>query len=143
MSKFAAFLKKNKKVKENKFYAPTKSMEDENGEPLKWEFSPMTSSENEEMRENYTYEVPIKGNPNAYRQKLNINAYIAQMIVKCTVVPDLYDKELQDSYGVKKPEDLLFAMVDNPGEYRDLAAWIQEFNGFDTGLSEKIEEAKN
>ena len=35
MSKFARFMKKNKILKENTTYAPTKSLLDENGEPVK------------------------------------------------------------------------------------------------------------
>ncbi len=59
------------------------------------------------------------------------------------VYPDLYDAELQDSYGVKTPEDLLLAMVDNPGEYSDLTAFVQKFQGFDVSFSDKVDEAKN
>ena len=58
-------------------------------------------------------------------------------------MPDLYDAELQDSYGVKTPEDLLLAMVDSPGEYNDLAAYVQKFQGFDVSLDDKVQEAKN
>ena len=65
------------------------------------------------------------------------------MIVASVVVPDLYDKELQDSYGVMTPEDLLLAMVDNPGEYNDLASFVQKFQGFDVSFSDKVDEAKN
>ena len=37
MGNLAYFLKKNKKEKKNAFFAATKSLCDENGEPLKWE----------------------------------------------------------------------------------------------------------
>ena len=59
------------------------------------------------------------------------------------VVPDLYDKELQDSYGAMAPEDLLLAMVDDPGEYNELASFVQRFQGFDVSFNEKVDEAKN
>ena len=59
------------------------------------------------------------------------------------VVPDLYDAELQDSYDVKTPEDLLKALVDDPSEYSDLRTFIQELSGFDADLGEEVEEAKN
>lgn len=65
------------------------------------------------------------------------------MICSATVFPDLLDAGLQDSYGVKKPEDLLYAMVDDPGEYADLCAWMQQFQGFNQTLEDKVEEAKN
>ena len=65
------------------------------------------------------------------------------MICESIVYPDMYDAELQDSYGVKTPEDLLYAMVDDPGEFQELALWVQKFNGFDETLNDKVEEAKN
>ena len=65
------------------------------------------------------------------------------MIVASIVVPNLFDEELQDSYGVKKPEDLLMAMVDDPGEYNELAVFVQQFQGFDLSFEEKVNEAKN
>lgn len=143
MSKFSRFMKANKIAKQNEKYAPTTTLQDENGEPLEWEFRPMTSKENETLRDSCTVEVQVTGKPNMYRQKLNTSQYIAKMIVTSTVYPDLYDKELQDSYGVMTPEDLLYALVDDPGEYNDLAAWVQQFQGFTKGLEELVDEAKN
>jgi len=34
-------------------------------------------------------------------------------------------------------------MVDDPGEYSDLAAYVQKLQGFDVSFEEKVEEAKN
>ena len=59
-----------------------------------------------------------------------------------TVVPDLYNKELQDSYGVKTPNDLLYALVDDPGEYSDLCVWIQQFQGFTETLDDRWKKQK-
>jgi nicotinate phosphoribosyltransferase len=39
----------------------------------------------------------------------------AKQVVASLVYPDLHNAELQDSYGVKDPEDLLFAMLDEAG----------------------------
>lgn len=143
MSNFSRFMKQNKIAKKNENFAPTKSLTDENGKPLEWEFSHITSKQNEDLRESNTYDVPIKGKPNMFRGKLNTSKYLADMIVASTVSPDLYNKELQDSYGVKTPNDLLFALVDDPGEYSDLCRWIQQFQGFTETLDDKVEEAKN
>ena len=84
----------------------------------------------------------LKGKPNLFRPRLQSNKYIRSMVAKSVVVPDLRDAELQDSYGVKTPEDLLQAMVDDPGEYTDLAAFVQKFQGFNTSFEDKVEEAK-
>lgn len=143
MSKFSKFMKSNKTVKENGFYAPTKSLCDENGKPLEWEFRHITSKENEALRDDCTVEIPITGKPNMYRQKVQSGQYIQKMIAASVVMPDLYDAELQDSYNVSTPEELLLAMVDAPGEYNELASFVQNFQGFNVSFNDKVEEAKN
>lgn len=143
MSNLSRFLKQNKTVKKNEKYAPTVSLLGEDGKPLEWEFKHITSKQNEELRENCTVDVQVTGKPNMFRQKLKTSRYLAEMIVASTVVPNLYNKELQESYDVKTPVDLLYAMVDNPGEFTELEAWIQKFNGFDQTIEDKVEEAKN
>lgn len=143
MSKFSQFMKSNKVQKTNGFYAPTASLTDENGKPLEWEFKHISSKENETLRESCTIEVQVTGKPNLFRPKLNTSQYLSKMIVAATVTPDLYDAELQDSYGVKTPEDLLFAMVDDAGEYQDFSVWMQKFQGFTKTFEEKVDEAKN
>lgn len=143
MSQFKKFMKANKKVKENVTYAATKSITDENGEPVKWTLRPLTTKENEIIRDDCTSEVPVKGKPNMYRAKFNSSKYLAMVICASVIEPNLNNAELQDDYGVKSDIDLLREMVDDPGEYSDLAAFVQGFNGFDTSLDEKVEEAKN
>ena len=143
MSKFSKFMKANKVEKQNEMYAPTKYLRDENGKPLEWEFKHITSKENENLRDECTIEVPVTGKPNMFRPKVQSGKYIRKMIAASIVVPDLYDADLQDSYGVKDPEDLLLAMVDDPGEYNELAAFVQRFQGFDVSFNDKVEEAKN
>ncbi|MEY8524575.1 hypothetical protein AALA90_16325 [Lachnospiraceae bacterium 38-10] len=143
MSKFSQFMKSNKTEKKNEMYAATKSLCDEKGKPLEWEFRHITSKENEVLRERCSSEVPVTGKPNVFRSKFNSGEYVKRIIVESVVYPDLMDAELQDSYGVKKPEDLLMEMVDDPGEYNDLAAFIQKFHGFDVTFEDKVKEAKN
>ena len=143
MSKFARFMKANKVTKNNELHAVTKTLCDENGNALEWEFRHLTSKENEDIRESCTIDVPITGKPNLYRPKLKTSMYIRKLIAASVVSPDLYDAELQDSYGVKTPEDLMLAMVDDPGEYNDLAGYVQKFQGFDTSFEDKVDEAKN
>lgn len=143
MSKFSRFMKSNKIEKENGFYAATKSLCDEDGKPLEWEFRHITSKENEALREDCTIEVPITGKPNMYRPKVQSGKYIQKMIAASVVMPDLYDKELQDSYGAMTPEELLLAMVDDPGEYNELTSFVQRFQGFNVSFNDKVDEAKN
>ncbi len=143
MSKFAKFMKSNKTVKENGFYAPTRSLCDEDGNPLEWEFRHITSKENDALRDECTIEVPVTGKPNMFRPRVQSSKYMQKMAAASVVMPDLYDKELQDSYGVMTPEDLLIAMVDDPGEYNNLLAFVQKFQGFDVSFEDKVNEAKN
>ena len=143
MSNFNRFMKANKIKKENTTFAATKSLVDENGEPLLWTIKPLTTRENDDIRDECMIEVPVKGKPNMFRPKLNTSKYIAKMACASIVEPNLFNKELQDSYDVKTPEELLKEMVDDPGEYQDFTAFISNFNGFNTTLDEKVEEAKN
>ena len=106
MGNFNRFMKGNKIKKENVSFPATKSLVDENGKPLEWVIKPLSTTENEDIREECMIEVPVKGKPNMFRPKLNTSKYIAKMVCKCVVEPNLYDKELQDSYGVMTPEDL-------------------------------------
>ncbi len=142
MSKFSMFMKQNKKPRENGKWAVTKSLCDANGNPLEWEFRHISSKENEEIREECTMDVPVPGKPNMYRQKIKSGRYVQELIARSVVYPDLFNPELQDSYGVVNERDLLMAMVDDPGEYAELAAHVQEFQGF-VSLDEKVDEAKN
>lgn len=143
MSELKLFLKQNKKLKENTTFAATKSLLDEKGNSLLWAVKPLTTKESENIREACMIDVPVKGKPNMFRPKLNTSLYLAKIMVASIASPNLFDAELQDSYGVKTPEELLKEMIDDPGEYNDLASFIQEFSGFNTTMDDKVEEAKN
>ncbi len=143
MSKFSQFMKSNKVEKKNEKHAVTKSLCDEKGNPLEWEFRHISSTEDEKLRAECTLEVPVTGKPNAFRPKFQSGAYVKKMIIASVVTPDLMDAELQDSYGVKKPEDLLMEMVDDPGEYNDLVVYVQKLHGFDVTFEDRVKEAKN
>lgn len=143
MSNLKLFLRGNKKEVGTTTYPATKSLCDENGNPLLWVIKPLSTVDNDRIRDDCTYEVPVTGKNGVYRQKINTSKYLAKMICACVVEPNLYDKELQDSYGVMTPEDLLKQMIDNPAEYNDFASFIQTYNGFDETLQDKVDEAKN
>ena len=142
MSKLSLFLKKNKKQRENVKYVATKSLCDEIGNPLEWTIKPLTTSESEDIRESCTREVPIQGKPNMFRTTFNNRKYIAKLIASSVVEPNLYDKELQDSYGVMTPEELIVQMIDNPNEYNAFAEFITN-NIENNNINEVIVEAKN
>ncbi len=143
MSKFSKFMKQNKVQKENVTYVATKSLVDENGEPLVWVIKAISTRENDNIRDNCTKEVQVTGKPNMFRPKIDTSKYIAKMICASVVEPNLNDKDLQDSYGVMTPEDLIKEMVDDPGEYNDFASFVQDYNGFNSTIEDKVEESKN
>ena len=142
MSGFSKFMKANKIQKENVKHPVTKSLLDENGEPLLWEIKPLTTKENERIRELCTVDVPVKGKPNQFRPKVDMEKYQTKLICAAIVTPDLNNAELQNSYGVMTPEDLIKEMVDSPAEYTDLMVFVQQLSGFTT-LQEDVDEAKN
>ncbi len=134
------FMAQNKKAKEPLFYPATKSLVDENGEPLKWKIVGISTKEDDRLRARNTKTKRIKG---AEISELNSAQYLAELAVASIEMPDLNDVDLQDSYGVEDAVDLLQEMVDSPGEYAALINAVSEYNGFDTSLNEKVEQAKN
>lgn len=142
MSNFSKFMKANKIQKQNVMHPVTKSLTDENGDPLLWEIRPLTTKENEAIREACTIDVPVKGKPNAYRPKVDMNKYQTKLMCAAIVNPDLNNAELQNSYGVMSAEELIKEMVDNPAEYTDLMIFVQNISGFKT-LQDEVDEAKN
>lgn len=143
MSNLKLFLKDNKKVRENEKFPATSSLVDKDGEILEWEIKPLTTKENEQMREECTREVPVNRKRGQYRTKLDTSKYGQMLIVASVVSPDLHNAELQDSYGVKTPEDLVLEMIDSPGEFSAFQQYITEYNGFDSSFEEDVDEAKN
>lgn len=141
MSDLAMFLKKNKKPRENVFYAASADFADKDGAPMLWELRAVTTAENERIREACTKEMSDRRG--GMQRRVDTSAYMAQLAAAAVVHPNLYDAALQDSYGVKTPEALLREMIDNAGEYAALLAKVSELSGFDRDFQSEVEEAKN
>ena len=135
MNTFDLFFKENRSERECYFAEVCKDIKDEKGNVVKWKLKPLSTSEEEEIREEATES--INGN-----LRLNMNKYIEKLISASVVYPNLYDASLQDSYHCKTPEELLKQIINVPGEYSALAKLVQEKNGFKS-LREEVEEAKN
>lgn len=140
MSDLSLFLKEKKIKKENIKYKVTKSLCDDKGEPLEWELRAIKTKENEKIKNDCTTLKIVNG-----RQITNFDnkLYTAKIIVKAVVDPDLNNAQLQDSYGVKTAEDLLYEMVDNPTEFNALFEKVVEYSGFEVTDNEKVKVAKN
>lgn len=144
MSAFERFMKGNKIRKESTVdFAATKSLTDENGNPLIWKLKYISTTELERIRADATYEEQIPGKFGQVRERLKEDKFNADLMCAAIAYPDLRNEELQDSYGVTTPGDLLKEMIDNPGEYTRLQNKITEMNGFDETFEEKVDFVKN
>lgn len=140
MATFAQFMKKNKIEKPNVFYPATKSLCDEAGKPLQWELKAVTTKEANKLQAECTVRKKSKNGQTIL--DFDSDTYLLKFVCAAVVSPNLNDAELQNSYGVMSPEELLVEMVDNSGEYTALSNKVQEISGLTT-LREDVEEAKN
>ncbi len=135
MDNLSFFLNENKIKQDNIFYAVSDSFKNDKGESILWELRAVSTEEEAEIRASA---MVFDGE----RTRLDMNKYMAGVISRAVVFPNLFDAKLQDSYNVKTPEALLTAMVDKPGEYSRLGDIVQKLNGF-TSFREDIDKAKN
>lgn len=138
MSELSRFLKQNKKKRENEKYIATKSITDENGNPLEWEIKPIRTKEIEDIRSEC-----VQIQKNSKKQKFDSAKFNRKIAVAGTAFPNLDNKELQDSYGVYGAEQLIQELLDNAGEYDNYVEKILEISGYDKDIEEIEEEAKN
>ena len=141
MSNLSVFLSQNAVQDENVKYAASKRFV-EKDKPVEWELKSITSDEDEALRNSCTKRGQVPGKKGQYTLDTDYEKYLGLLSAKCIVFPNLNDAELQNSYGVMGADALLKAML-KPGEYQDLLKKVQEVNGFDIGLDELVDEAKN
>lgn len=142
MNNLKAFLAGNAIKVENIKYAASKRFVDEEGNPIQWEIKTISNIEDEEIRSSCTKMIQAPNRTGAYVPEVDFNKYAGKLAATCTVYPDLLNAELQDSYGVKKDDDLLKTML-TPGEYIKYITKVQEINGFGSTMNDLVEEAKN
>lgn len=126
------FFKENREERENEFYAATKRFKDEKGETLLWELRPLSTKHIQSLR---AKAVDRSG-------QIDMQKFTNSAIVAAVVDPNLHDENLQNSYGVKKAEDLLLELV-YPAELDLLQAKVLGMNGYGDNLEELIKQAKN
>ncbi len=71
--------------------------------------------------------------------------YISNLIIETTVCPDLKNAELQKNWGVIGAEQLLESMKSKmlDGEYSTWGNIVSSVNGYDKGMEELMDDAKN
>ena len=122
-------------------YVASKRFLDANKNPIPWKIQPITHDENAAIQQQCKKKSFIPGTRET-QVSVDQTMYAVKIITKCVVFPDLDDAVLQESYQAVGSEDLIQKML-TPGEYTDLFLAVQNANGFDTGMDEKIKEAKN
>lgn len=142
MSGLEAFLAQNVEKVEEVEQVVSKRFKDKEGNPIKWKFKSIGSDRDTEIRKECTKRVPVPGKKGMYTPEVDIDAYTTKLAVETIVHPDLHNAQLQDSWGVKGAEALLKKML-LPGEFTKLTQIVQEVNGYDVGMDELVEQAKN
>lgn len=142
MSGLSGFLRQNAVKVENEKTVVSERFLGEDKKPLLWEIACITPAEDEDIRRECLKRVPVPGKKGQYVAEVDADLYMGRLAARCTVFPDLNDKELQDSYGVMGADSLLKAML-TPGEYAGYLNKVQALNGFDVTMDEAVEQAKN
>lgn len=112
------------------------------GRKRKMKFKPIGATVGDEIRKKCRKVTFTKG------QKVidtDQDKYLSNLIIETTTYPDLKNAELQGAWGVMGAEELLKSMKSkmSDGEYSEWSAIVSEVNGYDKGIAELMEEAKN
>lgn len=141
MNTLAAFMKPNVEQIENHKFAASPRFKGEDGKPMLWEICCIPADEYARIRSACIRQVPVAGKKNAYTAQLDTFAFQLKTCARCTVFPNLNDAELQNSWGVTTPHDLLGKMLIS-GELDDYVTEVFKVNGFKND-NELVNEAKN
>lgn len=142
MSNLQAFFAQNVEKAEIEKHIVSKRFKDESGNPIPWEFGAISGDEDAALRKSCTKRKPVPGKKNVYMPETDFELYALKAAVATIKFPDLNNAELQNSYGVMGAEELLQKML-MPGELIEVKKIAQTVNGFDVGMDELVEEAKN
>ncbi len=140
MRDFRAFIEACKPTENAKYVASKRIVE--NGEPVEWEVRAITQAENAELRKKCKRKDPIPGKKGVYNEVVDDIKYNAALVAACTVFPPVNEKDFQDAIGVLSGADAVQKLL-LPGEYDEYTMFILELNGFDVGMDELVDEAKN
>lgn len=103
---------------------------------LKFKIKAMTNREFDDIRKRSMR--VVKGR----KVEFDAQAFNTAVIVNHTLDPDFKDAASIQKLGCTSPEDYLNKVLLS-GEIATLAAEIQKLSGFDVGMDELVEEAKN
>lgn len=142
MSNLQAFFAQNVEKVTIEEHVVSKRFKDENGNPIPWKFGAIDGDQDAANRKACTKRMPVPGKKGLFMPETDYELYTLKNAVSTIKFPDLNNVELQNSYGVMGAEALLQKML-LPGELAEVKKIAQAVNGFDVGMDELVEEAKN
>lgn len=140
MSNLQDFFAQNVATDITEEFIVSERFKDKDEKAIPWRLKTISEAENEEIRKSATR--MTKGKNGTRVPESDMAEYIGKLAVASVVFPDLKNAELQKSYGVIGADAVLKKMLLS-GEYALLVQKVQEINGFDKDINEKIEEVKN
>lgn len=135
-----AFLKSNVEIVNQVEYVASNRIK-AGDEPVAWKINVLQNKVIDKLRNRYTKMIK-DGKTGVTREKFDSQGFNDAMLLESIVYPNLDDMELQDSWGVNDPLELVKAML-TPGEYADLLNAVVEAQGFEVGMDEKVRAVKN
>lgn len=137
-----SFLRQNVKPNEHeKVQISKRIIDEETGEPEFWEIRALDSYEVDECERQAT-KLQRVGKTDRYEAKTDQGKFALMTMTRAIIYPDLTDRELQDSYGVNNPEDLLCKLL-LPGERQKLIDICNRLNNYGQDLDDAVEQSKN
>lgn len=125
-----AFLKENKvEKKPEKIFVTDSFIDPKTGKALLWEIRPIGSEEEKKISD-AVVRTTTDRRTGTVTQIRDDAEYLAGLSAQSVVFPDLKDKELQDSYGVRSQVDLLRKLL-TVGELLRLAENVMRISGLD------------
>lgn len=135
-----AFLKNNVEIVNQVEYVASNRIKAVD-EPVAWKINVLQNKVIDKLRNRYTKMIK-DGKTGVTREKFDSQGFNDAMLLESIIYPNLEDMELQDSWGVNDPLELVKAML-TPGEYADLLNAVVEAQGFEVGMDEKVKAVKN
>lgn len=135
-----AFLKNNVEIVNQVEYVASNRIK-VGDEPVAWKINVLQNKVIDKLRNRYTKMIK-DGKTGVTREKFDSQGFNDAMLLESIIYPNLDDMELQDSWGVNDPLELVKAML-TPGEYADLLNAVVEAQGFEVGMDEKVRAVKN
>lgn len=132
-----SFFKENNIKIENVKYIASDRFKDENGEVIEWELKVLDNKKVDELRNRFSSRSYVN---HKEEFKFNSEDFMKVFVTEAIVFPNLTDKDLQDSYGVFSPYELLQEIL-TVGELTRLTEYINNLH--DYKAEKKVDEIKN